>query len=158
MYKTNLTIADDMVVSLIVTMRLDEDPVILPSQEQKPVIFLQGHGQIIPGVERILYGLAINDEKRIVVDPVDGFGKVDLTNARRVPRSAFSPDRILHLGEELQVRVRSGQILDAYVTTVEPDSVLLDFNHPLAGETLFIHVKVVGLRAATLAELDHGYV
>lgn len=157
MHKTNLTIADDMVVSLSVTMRLEENPVIIPSQEQEPIIFLQGHDQIIPGVERALYGLAINDEKEVVVNPVDGFGEVDPTNARRVPRSAFPPDRILYLGEKLQVRDRSGQLLEAYVTNVEPDSVLLDFNHPLAGETLYVHVKVVDLRAATAKELDHGY-
>ena len=40
---------------------------------------------------------------------------------------------------------------------IEPDSALLDFNHPLAGETLYVHIKVVGLRAATPEELDQGY-
>ena len=99
MPKKNLTVADDMVVSLIVIMRLEEDPVIIPSQDQEPITFLQGHGQIIPGVERSLYGLAIHDEKYVVVDPVDGFGEVDPTNAMRVPRKrlstgqAFAPGR-----------------------------------------------------------------
>ena len=156
MPKTNLTIADDIVVSLYVTMRLEETPITSLSQEQDPIVFLQGHGQIIPGVERALYGLTINDEKEIVVEPVDGFGELDPTNARRVPRSVIPTDWILYLGETLKVIDQSGHILKAYVTEIEPDNVLLDFNHPLAGETLYVRVKVVGLRAATPEELGHG--
>ena len=158
MPNTQLNIVDDLVVSLNVTMRLKENADMAPPQEQGLLVFLQGYGQIIAGVERVLYGLTINDEMEIKVDPVDGFGLVDHTNVRRISRGAIPADQILHLGDEIQVRDPLGHVLDAYVTNIEPDSVLLDFNHPLAGETLYVHFKVVDIRTATPEELDQGFV
>ena len=55
------------------------------------------------------------------------------------------------------MRDSSGQALEAYVAEVRPDGVLLDFNHPLAGETLFFRVKIAALRPATSEELSHGH-
>ncbi len=56
------------------------------------------------------------------------------------------------------MRDDSRQALEAYVADVRPDGVLLDFNHPLAGETLYFHVKFAALRAATSEELAHGHI
>ena len=57
----------------------------------------------------------------------------------------------------LRMRDDAGQAVEVFVEDVRPKGVLLDFNHPLAGETLFFHVKIVDLRSATSEELEHGH-
>lgn len=73
-------------------------------------------------------------------------------------RDVFPPDLDLRPGIGLRMRDDSGQALEAYVAEVRPDGVLLDFNHPLAGETLYFQLKIAALRPATSQELAHGHV
>lgn len=154
-----LTVADGMVVSLDYTLRLDDGEVVDSSEGREPLAFLQGQGQIIPGLERALYGMSIGAEKNVVVSAADGYGEDDPDAYELVSRDMF-PDNIdLTPGTGLRLRDgNSGQILDAYIAEVRGDDVVLDFNHPLAGETLYFHVRVAGLRPATAEELAHGHV
>jgi FKBP-type peptidyl-prolyl cis-trans isomerase SlyD len=75
-----------------------------------------------------------------------------------VPRAEFPQDMPVEEGLELTVRDDSGQARYARVDNVEDETVRLNFNHPLAGDELHFNVKVVGLRAPTEEELDHGHV
>ena len=100
----------------------------------------------------------VGDEKAVTVAPQEGYGQYDDERLQRVPRDSFPSN--MELEEGLNVRMRdvsSGQLLDAYIEEVEDEAVTLDFNHPLAGETLFFDVKVVSLREASSDELDHGH-
>ncbi len=153
-----LTIADDLVVSLEYTLRLDDDEIVDTSIGGEPLEFVQGQGQIIPGLERALYGMGIGDEMKVAVSPEDGYGELDDEAYEEVPASAFPADMTLEPGMQLQVSDASGEVYPAYVAEIRADTVMLDFNHPLAGETLNFDVKVVGLRAATAEELEHGHV
>lgn len=153
-----LTIADDLVVSLEYTLRLDDDEIVDTSAGGEPLEFVQGQGQIIPGLERALYGMGIGDEIKVAIAPEDGYGELDDEAYEEVPTSAFPADMELEPGMQLQVSDASGEVYPAYVAEIRGDTVMLDFNHPLAGETLNFDVKVVGLRAATAEELEHGHV
>jgi FKBP-type peptidyl-prolyl cis-trans isomerase SlyD len=157
MTKANLTVQDGIVVELDYTLRLDDGEVIDTSVGGDPLEFLQGQGQVISGLEQELYGMAVGDKKHVVVAPADGYGEKDPAALETVPRDAFPSDLQLNLGRRLRMRDQSGQILPAYVADIRPDSVLLDFNHPLAGQTLHFDVKVATLRPATPEELDHGH-
>jgi len=150
-------IADDVVVSLAYTLTVNGS-VVDSSDESNPVVFLQGYGNIIPGLERELYGLRIGDEKHIVVQPRDGYGEVDPDAIMRVPKEEFPPQIPLVTGVELEVRDMEGNILHATIVGVDEEAVTLDFNHPLAGQELVFDVKVVDLRQATDEELQHGHV
>jgi len=158
MTDTRLEVVDDLVVSLDYTLRLDDEEVIDASEDQEPLEFLQGRGEIIPGLEQALYGMAVGDEKDIVVAPADGYGEQDPDAFELVERDIFPPDLDLKPGNGLRMRDSSGQALVAYVTEVRPEEVVLDFNHPLAGETLYFSVKIADLRLATSEELEHGHV
>jgi FKBP-type peptidyl-prolyl cis-trans isomerase SlyD len=158
MPKTKLTVADDVVVSLDYTLRLDDGEVIETSTGQESLEFLQGRGQIIPGLEQALYGMAVSDEKEVVVAPADGYGDRDPDAHEVVAHDVFPPDLTLKPGMGLRMRDGSGQIIEAYVADVRPQGVLLDFNHPLAGETLYFQVRISALRPATSEELAHGHV
>lgn len=154
------TVADELVVSLDYILRLDDGEVIDSSSadDGEPLVFLQGQGDIIPGLEQALYGMAVGEEKEVVVSPAGGYGEHDPDAFELVEHDVFPPDLTLEVGMALRMRDGSGEALVAYVAEVRPDGVLLDFNHPLAGETLFFNVKVLGLRPATEEELEHGHV
>lgn len=154
-----LMVAQDLAVSLDYTLRLNDGEVVDSSAGREPLTFLQGHGQIIPGLESALLGMKVGEEKEIVVAPVDGYGEIEPDSLQQVPRNTFPPDMALEPGLGLHVRDSdTGEVFQVFVADVRPDGVVLDFNHPLAGETLYFHVKVAGLRPATPEELAHGHV
>ena len=153
MTQTQLTVADDWVVSLDYTLRLDDEEVIDSSADREPLQFLQGRGQIIPGLEQALYGMAVGDAKDVVVSPADGYGVRDPEAFQVVPHDAFPLDMTLEPGMGFRMRDDLGQVVVAYVAAVRPQGVLLDLNHPLADETLHFHVKITALRPATSEEL-----
>jgi FKBP-type peptidyl-prolyl cis-trans isomerase SlyD len=158
MIDTKLTVADGVVVSLDYTLRLDDGQVIDSSDGHEALEFLQGQGQIIPGLEQALYGMAIGEEKDVEVDPVDGYGETDPDAYQMVSPDLFPADMELSEGMGLRMRDESGDPLEAFVADIGPEGILLDFNHPLAGETLFFHVKIAGLRQGTSEEVAHGHV
>jgi FKBP-type peptidyl-prolyl cis-trans isomerase SlyD len=159
MEEKDLMVSDGLVVSLDYTLRLeDSEDVVDSSTGSEPLQFVQGQGQIIPGLEQQLYGMGVGEEKDVVVSPTEGYGEADPEAYQMVPIDAFPSDMTVEPGMGLQLRDQSGQVFDAYVTEVRPDGVLLDFNHPLAGKTLRFNVKIAGLRPATAEEQAHGHV
>lgn len=158
MTHNELTVSDDVVVSLDYTLRLDDGEVVDSSEGEEPLQFIQGHGEIVPGLEQALYGMAVGEEKELVVRPEDGYGELDPDAYQTIPRDAFPQELELEPGLGLELEDEEGETMLAFVAEIRPDNVLLDFNHPLAGETLYFKVKVVDLRPATEEELEHDHV
>ncbi len=153
------TVADNMVVSLAYVLQLDDGNVIDSAGASEPLQYLQGANNIIPGLEKELYGMQIGDKKNVDVAPADGYGEYDPEAMTFVPMSAFPPDFELEDGMGLQMRdSNSGEVVIAYVEDIQTDGVVLNLNHPLAGQTLHFQVKVVDLRPATDEELAHGHI
>ncbi len=152
-------VEDDMIVSLDYTLRLTNDEIVDSSQGRGPLEFIQGQGQIIPGLERELYGMGVGDEKRVTVPPGDGYGERDEQRMQMVTRDAFAPNTELETGMGVQMQdPDSGQLYQGVISQINGDTITIDFNHPLAGETLTFDVAIAGLRPATPEELDHGHV
>lgn len=149
-------VADDVVVSIDYTLTVDGE-VVDSTEGDTPLNFLQGHQNIIPGLERELAGLKIGDNKKVTVSPAEAYGEVDPENIIDVPRSEFPSDIPLEAGTELEVKNADGEVLSATINEVNGDTVKLDFNHPLAGKELSFDVTIVDLRAATEDELAHGH-
>ncbi len=153
----DLKIEDGQVVSMDYTLQVDEE-IVDTSKGHGPLEFIQGTGNIIPGLERELYNMVIGDNKKVAVAPADGYGELDKEAYVDVPRAEF-PDNIpLEKGIEIQVRDQSGHPMYARIDTIGNESIKLDFNHPLAGKTLNFDVTIVALRDATPDELSHGHV
>jgi FKBP-type peptidyl-prolyl cis-trans isomerase SlyD len=153
----SLVVADDLVVSLEYKLTVDAEVVDF-SEEGEPLEFIQGHGEIIPGLENQLYGMAIGDSKQIDVKSDDAYGKLDPTAYMDVPRKEFPAEIPLDIGTVLQVKDTDGDVLNAQISEVTPESIKLNFNHPLAGKDLQFQVTVTDLRLATTEEIDHGHV
>lgn len=153
-----LTVADNVVVSMDYTLRLDNGEIVDSSEGRGPLEYLQGHSQIIPGLERELAGMAVGEAKDVAVAPTDGYGERSADEMQLVPHDAFPDELKLTEGMALQVReAETGRPLEAYVAKIQENGVVLDFNHPLAGATLHFAVKIAGLRPATSEELEHGH-
>ena len=152
-----MVVEDGMVVSIDYTLRLDDGRVVDSSAGEEPLDFLQGGGQIIPGLEQALYGLSVGDEKHVTVPPGEAYGELDPNAFQLAPRNAFPPELELSPGMQLQARDQQGQVFPVYVSEIRPDGVLINFNHPLAGQQLHFETKVVGLRQATAEEMSHGH-
>lgn len=155
---TDLTkVTDGQVISMEYTLKVDGE-VIDTSEGHGPIEFIQGTGNIIPGLERELYGMNLGDSKEVTVSPGDGYGEVDTEAYTDVPREQFPADIPLEKGIELELHDEQGNPMHARIDQVGDKTVRLDFNHPLAGKELFFAVKIAALREPTPEELEHGHV
>jgi len=158
MTKQSLVVADDCVVRLDYTLSLGDGDVYDSSEESGPLEYLQGHGQLIPGLEQALYDMAVGDEKDVVVTPDLAYGEYDSEAVQELPRDMFPPEMELEQGMSIDLYDEDAdEDLEATIDDVTDDSVVVNFNHPLAGETLNFHVRIVGIRPATPEEIDHGH-
>jgi FKBP-type peptidyl-prolyl cis-trans isomerase SlyD len=152
-----MQIADKKVVRIDYTLRNRAGDVLDTSEGAEPLIYIHGASQIVPGLERELTGLVAGDSKDVVVAPEDGYGVPDPEGIFGVPRAAFPPEAVLEVGQAFVGEDDEGQAVPVRVIEVREDAVVVDANHPLAGETLFFHVDIRDVRDATLEELQHGH-
>jgi len=140
----DVTIGEGSQVSFDYTLTVDGE-VVDSSEGRDPFTYTHGEGQIVPGLEKNLKGLHVGDEKKVAVSPEEGYGVVDPNAFKEVPRSTLPPDVKIDLGMMLQAQNPNGNLLTVKVTEVKDDTVVIDFNHPLAGKTLNFDVKIVSI-------------
>jgi FKBP-type peptidyl-prolyl cis-trans isomerase SlyD len=155
--KNKTKIEQNSVVSLDYTLKVDGG-VVDTSEGSEPIEFIQGQGQIIPGLESELYGMSIGDSKDVVISPSQGYGEIDSEAFADIPREEFPPNIPLEEGVALQLKDQDGNVLEAHIVEAGEKTVRLNFNHPLAGKELHFSVKVVGIREASDEEISHGHV
>ncbi|WP_308389597.1 peptidylprolyl isomerase [Acidithiobacillus sp. AMEEHan] len=152
-----MKIAKDTVVTLDYTLT-DEDGEILDSSEgDEPLVYLHGHGDIVPGLERALNGHQVGDQVEVDVSPEDGYGDWDEDLVDVVGKEDFDDPEELEVGAQFEVDTDEG-VRIATVIEMEGEDITVDLNHPLAGMNLHFAVKVLDVRAASSEELAHGHV
>jgi FKBP-type peptidyl-prolyl cis-trans isomerase SlyD len=152
------TIAKDKVVSIDYTLTNDAGDVLDSSKGREPLQYLHGHGGLIPGMEKGLEGRAVGDSFKLTLPPEEGYGKKDPNMVQAVSRSNFQGVPNIEKGMQFQARSPDGH--GARVVTVidvSDDTVTVDANHPLAGETLHFDVNVKEVRDASPEEIAHGH-
>jgi FKBP-type peptidyl-prolyl cis-trans isomerase SlyD len=123
----------------------DENGEVLESNKGKdPVTYTHGRHEIIPGLEKGLSGMEVNEEKSIRVQPKEAYGPVDPEAFKEVPKTDI-PAAGLKVGTALGARGPKGEDLVIHVRDIKEETVILDFNHPLAGKTLNFDVKVLDI-------------
>ncbi|MFA6455602.1 MAG: peptidylprolyl isomerase [Bacteroidota bacterium] len=152
-----MKIAKDKVVSIEYTLRDDGGNILDSSDGREPLAYLHGNGNLIPGLEAQLEGKSANDALKVTVAPADGYGEFDAAQIVNVPRDQFTGVADLAVGMQFTASGPEGQRI-VTVTKIENDTVTVDGNHPLAGQTLNFDVKIVSVREATDDELSHGHV
>ncbi|MDR2981652.1 MAG: peptidylprolyl isomerase [Puniceicoccales bacterium] len=151
-----MKIAANTVAAFEYTLTNAKGDVLDSSNGMPPLEYLHGANNIIPGLERELEGLVAGDEKKVVVEPAAGYGERDERLIAAVPRDRFETDDMIEVGMKFHAQTPEG-VRVMTVIAVADDTVTLDGNHPMAGETLYFQVRVAAVREATQEELNHGH-
>lgn len=114
----------------------------------EPLEFLAGSSQIIAGLEKALEGMSVGEEKEIVVIPEEAYGEYRVDYLQEVPREQFEGIELKE-GMTLFGHGEDGRSVQVTVKSFNDESVMIDYNHPLAGQTLVFDVKVLDIRDAT---------
>jgi|TARA_B110000503_G_C6853999_1_gene292057 FKBP-type peptidyl-prolyl cis-trans isomerase 2 len=113
-----------------------------------PLEFVVGSGQIIPGLDAALPGMAEGDKKSVDVTCADAYGETDPAALQAIPRADIPADIPVEAGLQLQMQTPQGQVVPVTIAEVSETEVVLDANHPLAGKDLNFAIEVVGVDAA----------
>jgi FKBP-type peptidyl-prolyl cis-trans isomerase SlyD len=147
----------DRVVTIHYTLKDDGGAVLDSSAGGEPLAYIQGHGNLVAGLEKALEGKADGTKLAVDVTPAEGYGIRDEKLIQRVPKRALQGSGEIKKGMQFQARTEDGMRLFT-VAAIIGDMVTLDGNHPLADQTLHFDVQIVGVREATSEELEHGHV
>ncbi len=129
-------------VSLEYTLKLDDGNVVDTNVGGQPLVFEQGKGEILPALESSLMGLKAEDRKNVTLSPEEGYGTVNPEAFRPVPIDVV-PDEAREVGAQLVLQSQDGRQFPALVHEVGAQDIVLNLNHPLAGETLHFDVRVL---------------
>ena len=152
-----MLIEDSKVVHIHYTLTNDAGEILDSSSGDEPLAYLHGSGNIIPGLENALAGKTAGDKFKVSVAPAEGYGEHQENLCQEVPRSAFQGVDEIEPGMRFQAQSSEGAH-PVTVTAVGDDTVTIDGNHPLAGQTLNFEVEVAEVRDASAEELEHGHV
>lgn len=150
-----MTIKNNSVVSLNYILR-DKAGGIVDQSSAEPLVYLHGHRNIIPGLEKALENCAVGDKKKVEVPTADAYGAYDEEKCFSIERK-YLPETELEVGMMLELTPEDGDLLIARIVTVEKDHIDVDANHSMAGKDLFFEVEIVAVREATPDELAHGH-
>lgn len=152
-----MKISNNAVVSIHYTLKNTSGEVLDSSEGADPLDYLHGAGNIIPGLEKSLEGKEVGDDVTAVVSPEEGYGLRDDALMQSVPRTAFGDVKDIQVGMRFTAETDQGPVSVA-IASVDDESVVVDRNHPLAGQELHFDVSVTNVRVATAEEIDHGHV
>lgn len=144
------------VVVLDYMVRVASGKVVESSAGKAPIEYLHGAGQILPALERALDGLKEGEQAAFSIAAGDAYGERKDDNVVSLPRTLFPAEVKLQKGVCLYARASGGQSYPITVREVKEEMVVVDLNHPLAGERLFFEVNVRGVRPAGEQELFAG--
>lgn len=152
-----IAIHDNLVVTIHYTLTNDAGEILDQSAPDTPLSYLQGAGNIIPGLEQALQGKVSGEQMAVTIAPEDAYGPHQEHLVQQVPRTAFPEDITLAQGMEFSAQSEQGPVR-VVITDIAGEQITIDANHPLAGETLHFDVTIADVRPATEEEIAHGHV
>jgi FKBP-type peptidyl-prolyl cis-trans isomerase SlyD len=160
-----MTVGENKVVSMTYTLKEENSEGILIQKvtEDRPFVYLFGIGGLLPSFKANLEGLNAGDDFSFILTKDDAYGLPSDENIIRLDKKIFEIDGIfdesaIKVGEIVPMEDENGYPLTGKILEVIEDSVLVDFNHPLAGLDLYFEGKILDVRDATSEEIAHGHV
>ncbi len=147
----DMRVHKDSVVAIEYTIRNVDGQIIDTTMGRKPFVYVHGHEQIVPGIEAALDGRGAGSRIDVSIAPPDAYGERDPDALRVIPRRAFPSDQPPEKGCLYRAIAGDGRVCFFTVIEVTSESVLVDTNHPLAGQRLEVHVEVLSVMDATHA-------
>jgi len=127
------------------------------SSGQDPVNILTGFGHVLPVLENTLKSMEIGSNKTVIVTPDLGFGDIDPNKMQEFSKKVFSGDN-LEVGMIVNLVSPEGDRIFGIIHELKPETVVINFNHPLAGKTLKFDLNLLSVREASKEEVEHGHV
>ncbi len=152
-----MEISKEKIVSIDYTLTGPDGNVLDSSQGREPLLYMQGAGNLIAGLERELEGKKSGEQIKVTIAPADAYGERNEQMVQSVPRSAFAGIDKIEPGMQFQGQTPTGQRTMVRVMEVSGDEVKIDANHPLAGVPLTFDVIIRDVREATDEEKSHGH-
>jgi len=150
-------IEKNSVVTIAYVLKNTKGEVLDQAGAEEGFAYLHGHENVVPGLEKALYGAAVGDKLSVPVTADQGYGDYDPALLQKVEKSKFPPNmRKVKVGEMLQVDTGNGWGV-VTVKEVSATHITIDGNHELAGEDLFFDIEIVSLRQASEEEIAHGH-
>jgi FKBP-type peptidyl-prolyl cis-trans isomerase SlyD len=161
-----MTISNQKVVSLSYVLRTEgpEGEIVETVKAESPMVFIFGMGNLLPKFEENIAGLKVGDSFAFKLNAADAYGEAIEEAVVSVPKSAFvgedgeTNEDILFLNNVLPMMDSDGNRMEGMIIEITDDKVVMDFNHPLAGDNLYFTGSVVDLRDASEEELAHGHI
>ena len=152
-----MKIEKDKVVLMNYTLTDNEGSVIGSTEGDVPMAYIQGKGNIIPGLEVEMEGKKAGDKLKVSISTENAYGKRNPELLHVVDRSVFQGDEEITIGLRVNVQTSNGDSI-AIVSAFDDKTITLDLNHPLADKDLTFDVEIVEVRDATETEKEHGHV
>ena len=152
-----MQVADNMAVSIHYTLTNDDGEVLDSSIGDEALVFLQGSGNIISGLENAMVGKVVGDKFNVRIAPEDAYGELMEDMIQVISRDMFEGIDDIEVGMQFHADVSSGSGV-VTVVSIDDDNITIDGNHPLAGLALTFDVEVIDVRPATKEETSHGHI
>jgi FKBP-type peptidyl-prolyl cis-trans isomerase SlyD len=152
-----MQVADNMAVSIHYTLTNDDGEVLDSSIGDEALVFLQGSGNIISGLENAMVGKVVGDKFNLRIAPEDAYGELMEDMIQVISRDMFEGIDEIEVGMQFHADVSSGSGI-VTVVSIDDDNITIDGNHPLAGLALTFDVEVIDVRLATKEETAHGHI
>ena len=160
-----MVIEKNKVVSLTYELRANDknSEIVEKVETDRPLTFLFGNQSMLPAFEDQLSGLKCGDKFDFMLSAEQGYGVVDERAIVELNKELFMSDGqerndLLFVGNMIPMKDSNGNRLDGKVIEISDDKVKMDFNHPMAGNSLFFSGEIVDLRQATDQEIEHGHI
>jgi FKBP-type peptidyl-prolyl cis-trans isomerase SlyD len=125
--------------------------------QEQPLTFLFGAGQMLPKLEENLSSLSTGDDYDFSISAADGYGEYDEEAVANLPIEMFNGADLPEVGSILPLQDNNGNHFQGQVASVAEDSIIVDLNHPMAGQKLHFKGVILNVRPATPEELSHGH-
>ncbi|MEJ2203787.1 MAG: peptidylprolyl isomerase [Gemmatimonadota bacterium] len=127
------------------TGRLDDGTIFDTSEGREPLEFTVGSGQVISGFDSAVAGMEVNDEKTVTIPPEEAYGPRRDDLMLPMSRSHLPEELDPRVGQRLQMSSPEGRTFQVTVAEIHPDRLVLDANHPLAGQSLIFDLQLVSV-------------
>lgn len=153
-----MPLKSNQVITVNFILKDSDGNVIEATTKERPFSFISGGNQILPKLEENIGQMLIGSKRTVVLAPDEAYGEYDDSAIQHVNRSEFPEEAEIEAGMSFVADSPDGQQLPFVIKSVEGEEIVIDFNHPLAGQTLTFDVELLSLRDATIEELSHGHV
>jgi FKBP-type peptidyl-prolyl cis-trans isomerase SlyD len=160
-----MKVSKDKVVTLTYSLRLNDEygELIQEVTTERPFVHLFGAGNLLPGFENNLDGLQPGDNFGFHLPYEEAYGNQSDEAILELEKSIFEIDgkideELVAVGKMLTMQDQNGNPLEGRILAIKDTKVIMDFNHPLAGENLYFTGEIIDVRESSKEEKDHGHV